>query len=201
MVGMDTTTTVMCWSMLLLAHHQKVQEKARKNVLEHLGTDRQACYADRLSMKYLEAVINEVHRFGGNSPLTMPRRAVRDCTIRGFQIPKDTLVLSNLWAAHHQADIWPDPYNFNPDANFTQVSDDGELELKNVEYLMPFNIGKRACIGESLARQELLIFISGILQRYRIVPSPDCPLPSDSAFEFHGIGRHPLPYKVLFVPL
>ena len=201
LVGMGTTSTVMNWSMLLLAHHQDVQEKARANVLAHLGADRQACYADRVSMKYLEAVINEVHRYGANSPLTMPRRAVRDCSIRGFHIPKDTLVFSNLWAAHHQPDIWPDPDHFNPDANFTRVGENGELELTHLENLMPFNIGKRACIGESLARQELLIFIAGLLQRYRILPSPNCPLPAESEFVFYGIGRRALPYKVLFVPL
>ena len=38
------------------------------------------------------------------------------------------------------------------------------------EYLLPFGIGRRVCLVEALARQELLIFFAGIMQHFRVVP-------------------------------
>lgn len=75
------------------------------------------------------------------------------------------------YAIHHDPSIWPDPDNFNPEANFTKAnSETGALELTRTEFLLPFGIGRRVCLGEALARQELLIFFAGLMQHFHIVP-------------------------------
>jgi vitamin D 25-hydroxylase len=198
--GMDTTSTVLTWSMLYMALHQDVQRRVRAEISEKLGADRQPSYSDRTRMRYTEAVLNEVMRFCANSPMALPHRATRDVRVRDWLLPKDTLVMSNIYAAHRQPDIWPDPEHFNPEANFTRRNaSTGELEYCNAEYIIPFSQGKRQCVGEALARQELFIFFAGILQRYRIVPHPAHPLPAENEFVFHGLGRNSKPFHVLFV--
>lgn len=44
--------------------------------------------------------------------------------------------------------------------------------------LIPFATGKRACIGEVLARNELFLWIVSLFQNFTIVPDPSNPDPS-----------------------
>ncbi len=42
--------------------------------------------------------------------------------------------------------------------------------MVRTEYLIPFGMGKRECLGESLARQELFIFFVALLQKFSVRP-------------------------------
>ena len=105
--GMDTTSTVLSWSVLFMAHHQDVRRRVRAEIAEKLGADRQPSYSDRTRMRYTEAVVNEALRFGANSPMALPHRATRAIRVRDWLLPRDTLVMSNLYAAHRQPDLCP----------------------------------------------------------------------------------------------
>ena len=128
----------------------------------------------------------------------------------GYAIPKGASMITNLYAVHRQKDLWPAPDSFDPEANFVRRRDpsvsegaDGESEQSNAvevvrtENLVPFGVGRRQCLGESLARQELFLFLVGLLQHFLIVPDPSYPLPS-----IHncvpGLVRKPLPFLVRF---
>ena len=43
---------------------------------------------------------------------------------------------------------------------------------------MGFGAGRRACLGETLARNRLFLFTAALLQKYRFKPDPDSELPS-----------------------
>lgn len=59
--------------------------------------------------------------------------------------------------------MFPDPKRFNPDRFI-----DSEGQLKKVEELVPFSIGKRQCMGESLARSELFLFLANIFHEFEV---------------------------------
>ena len=40
-----------------------------------------------------------------------------------------------------------------------------------------FGVGRRSCAGESLARAESYLFVSGLVQRFRFRPRPGLALP------------------------
>ena len=44
--------------------------------------------------------------------------------------------------------------------------------------MIPFGIGKRVCLGQSLAEKEFFIFFSALLQKFRFRHAPGVTLPS-----------------------
>lgn len=151
-------------------------------------------------MPYTESVLNEVMRFGSIVPLA-PHVVLSPVCIEGFQLPVGTIVLGNLYAILHDPKVWPDADHFNPEANFrTSVSseEDQEAISRRMQNFIPFSIGKRMCLGETLARQELFIFFVGIMQRFIVDASPEYPLPSEH-LGTHGITRAPMSYKIQII--
>ena len=57
---------------------------------------------------------------------------------------------------------WNEPNEFNPDRFITP---DGKFECNNPA-MIPFSAGARACPGEALARSELFLIFTSILQKF-----------------------------------
>jgi hypothetical protein len=47
-------------------------------------------------------------------PLSMFRKTTSQVELFDFKIPKDTIIVPNIWQVHHSPDVYPDPYEFNP---------------------------------------------------------------------------------------
>ena len=193
---METTSTTLRWALLLMASYPEIQEKVRAEIFEQIGRERLPQYADRSLLPFTEAVLCEVHRFVSIVPSGIAHSAERETRVRGYTIPKDSMIIVNLYAVHRQANLWPDPHHFNPEVNFVKRSN-GKVELKNTEFLVPFGVGKRQCLGEPLARQEQFLFFVGLLQRFRVSPVKELTLPPVSKC-VSGVTRQPLPHELHF---
>lgn len=81
--------------------------------------------------------------------------------IGGYDIPKGTVVLSNFYAIHRDPHHWKsfDPSRF--------LKKDGTLNAKPDSYL-PFSAGRRVCLGEPVAKPELLLMCATLLQRLEL---------------------------------
>ena len=64
-----------------------------------------------------------------------PHRASRDTTICGYEVPKDSVVISNLWGVLHDPEVWSDPDMFKPE----RFLDDARVKIPK-EWI-PFSIG------------------------------------------------------------
>lgn len=64
------------------------------------------------------------------------------------------------------------------------------------ELVVPFGVGKRRCIGENLARQELYLLLARILQKLTFGPAPGVEI--DAEKHGGGITRRPLKYELVF---
>lgn len=77
-------------------------------------------------------------------------------------------MISNLWAAHHDTDKWTDPKEFDP---YRHIGEGGRF-IKS-KCIIPYGVGPRNCLGESVARMEIFMFFVAVMQKFEAQPSHD----------------------------
>ncbi|XP_054839888.1 steroid 17-alpha-hydroxylase/17,20 lyase [Eublepharis macularius] len=161
--GVETTTTVLKWSLLYLLHNPEVQQKIQEELDQEVGFNRHPQLNDRQHLPYLEATISEVLRIRPVSPLLIPHEALEDTSIGEYDIPKGARVVINLWSLHHDEKEWDKPEEFNP-GRF--LDEQGKRVYSPSPSYLPFGAGIRVCVGEALAKMELFLFLAWSLQRF-----------------------------------
>ncbi|KAM3912086.1 cytochrome P450 2A3-like [Leptodactylus fuscus] len=192
--GIETTSTTLTYSLLLLMKYPDVLSKVHKEIDKVIGRDRCPKIQDRNQMPFIDAVIHEIQRFGDVLPMGVPRRTTKAITYRGYSIPKNTNVFPMLSSVLKDPSCFPYPDEFNP-KNF--LHENGES--KKNEAFIPLSAGKRNCLGESLARMELFIILVTILQNFNL-KSPVPPEDLDITPDIFGLANIPKPYKMSFIP-
>ncbi len=155
----------------LLAHNRNVQESIYQEACRVRPDGSLVTLQNKPHMPYTTATILETLRYVSTTPMGVPHSTVSDVEISGYVIPKHTLLITNLWALHHDPDVWGDPERFRPERF---LDDDGHLVPADHIYrknLMPFGAGTRVCVGESLAITRLFMWIARLIQRFRIAPA------------------------------
>ncbi|XP_056653445.1 cytochrome P450 2D14 [Monodelphis domestica] len=191
--GMVTTATTLRWALLLLLLHPDVQRKVQEEVDVVIGRSRRPTMKDQAHMPFTNAVIHEVQRFGDIVPLGIPHMTTRDTEIQGFFIPKGTVLITNLSSVLKDEATWEQPYRFYPE-HFL----DAEGRFVKPEAFMPFSAGRRVCLGEPLAKMELFLFFTCLLQDFSFVLPPGHSKPSDKA-EVSFLSA-PQPFQLCAVP-
>lgn len=137
LAGTETTSTTLKWAVLYLAAHPEKQRKCHEELDKEFSQDCVLSYADRTKLPYVNAFIMETLRLGDILPLGVAHEAAEDVILEQYLIPKGTIVTSNIRAVSMDANIFPDPENFNPERFLTA---DGNY--KAIEEMMPFGVGK-----------------------------------------------------------
>src|SRR5947207_2621093 len=109
MAAHDTLTSSLTSFVGALAAHPEWQVKLRDEV-SSLGVAAGAptTFDNLEAMPLTEMAFKEALRMKPPVP-SMPRRAVRDFTFKGYTIPTGTLVGVHPLFTHHMAEIWPEP--------------------------------------------------------------------------------------------
>jgi len=189
--GTETSTTTLLWAILFMILHPDVQRKVQAELDEVIGRQRLPCCADRPNLPFTEATLLEIQRRGSIAPLGIPRRTMQDVDFKGFKIPKDTTVISNIWSAHHEEKVFPDPFTFRPERHLNSTD-----QVSRVYQIIPFSIGKRNCIGEELARMEVFLYFAHLMHKFTFKLPPGDTAVMD---EVPSIVNAPTKYRVIAI--
>ncbi|PFX25240.1 Steroid 17-alpha-hydroxylase/17,20 lyase [Stylophora pistillata] len=146
--GYDTTSSTLRWAIAFLVHHPKIQKEVQNQLDEVVGKDRVPNLDDLPNLPLVQAMIMETQRLGNVAENTIPHYTLKDTTLAGFRIPKDTIVFATLAQVHLDPGCWENPYSFNPHRH---IDADGQL-ITNTGNFLPFSAGRRVCAGEALAK-------------------------------------------------
>lgn len=172
--GLETTATTLRWLVAYMATYPDIQAHIHAELDDVIGHGRMPCLNDRGNLPYLESTIAEVLRIRAIVPLSLPHKSTCDTSLGGYDVPKDTTLITNVWAIHHDVDEWDNPEVFNPERF---LDSEGKFSAAGVRSYLPFSAGRRGCLGESLAKTELFLVASRLMHQFQIENPPGKPLP------------------------
>nr|XP_021154862.1 vitamin D 25-hydroxylase [Columba livia] len=161
--GTETTTNVLRWAVLFMALYPNIQGQVQKEIDLVIGPNKIPVLEEKGKMPYTEAVLHEVLRFCNIAPLGIFHATSKDTVVRGYSIPEGTTVITNLYSVHFDEKYWSNPEVFFPERFL-----DGNGQFVKKEAFIPFSLGRRHCLGEQLARMELFLFFTSLLQRFHL---------------------------------
>ncbi|CAN4122022.1 unnamed protein product [Withania somnifera] len=166
--GHETTTSLLGWTIFLLATNKNWQEKARKEVLESFG--QKVPSADGLSrLKIMNMILDESLRLYPPVPF-IKRKVDRIVQLGKLTLPPQTQLYISPLAVQHDPKIWGEEvYVFKPERFAEGVV---KATKNNPVAFFPFGYGPRTCLGLNFAMIEAKITLSMILQRYMFTISP-----------------------------
>ncbi|XP_067333097.1 cytochrome P450 2K1-like isoform X2 [Channa argus] len=191
--GTDTTSATLRWALLLMAKYPHIQDQVQEELGRVIGS-RQVRVDDRKHLHFTDAVIHETQRLASIIPMSIPHQTSQDVTFQGYFIKKGTSVFPLLMSVLYDESEWESPHTFNP-SHFL----DKEGKFFRRDAFMPFSAGRRVCLGESLAKMELFLFFTSLLQHFRFTPPPGVTEDELDLTPAVGFTLCPLPQKLCAV--
>ena len=163
LAGQETTSSTLSWMVLYLMTNPEAQTKLQDELNNVVGSDRIITLDDKMSLPYVNAVVAETQRLCNLLPNNVPHRLMQDVNFHGYTIKADTIVVPQISTVLYDETVFPEPLKFKPE-RFLDSS--GKFQTK--PELIPFSVGKRACLGEGLARLELYLFASNLFNQFEV---------------------------------
>uniref|UniRef100_A0ABM5F8V9 Cytochrome P450 2K6-like n=1 Tax=Pogona vitticeps TaxID=103695 RepID=A0ABM5F8V9_9SAUR len=192
--GMETTSSTLCWGILLMMKYPEIQKKVQAEIDDIVGPA-QPMTEHRIRMPYTDAVVHEVQRFRDIVPTNLPRTTTVDVTLKGYFIPKGTHVVPLLTSVLHDESQWEKPHEFYPE-HFL----DSAGKFVKRDAFMPFSAGRRMCAGETMAKMELFLFFTSLLQSFTFQPPPGTSKEDLDLTQAVGLTAPPMPFHICALP-
>ncbi len=143
LAGHETTATALAWTLDLLLRNPPTLRRLTAEVDSGAGDD------------YARACVTEALRLRPVVPLA-GRRLTVDLEVGGLKLPAETDVTPAIWLTHTRPDLYPRPYEFEPERF---------LDQPPATYgWIPFGGGVRRCLGAAFAEFEMRIVLQSILR-------------------------------------
>jgi cytochrome P450 len=149
LAGHETTATALAWTLYFLSQDQAVERRVQEEVDQVLKGHPPS--GERLpQLKYTRMVLDEALRLYPPAMGTT-RRALTECELGGYHIPKNALLWIDYSILQRRPDIWGEEADlFRPERFAEQRGGERSAYL-------PFTRGPHRCIGEDFALSEAVM--------------------------------------------
>jgi cytochrome P450 len=138
----------------------------------------EACREDR---SLIELAVEESLRWRATDPV-FPRLCVEDCEVEGVMVPAGARVHLCLGAANHDPAVFDRPEEYDI--------------FRKKEHQMGFGFGPHRCLGMDVARQEMIVAINGLMDRWpNLAFDPGQPKPVYRGIDHRGVTAVPVKLK------
>jgi cytochrome P450 len=166
LAGHETSASMLAWAL------HELSLDSGKELAQQVLDESTAVYApssedgvlrtlpdkERLDrLVFTECCLRESLRKYSNVP-TVVRVAAEDVQVGDYHLPKGATVMVSMQGVHHNAQFWPEPWEYRP-SRFRQAAAPFTF--------LPFIDGPRSCVGQFLALLESKIALSMLLTRFR----------------------------------
>ncbi len=159
--GYETTSNALTWAWYLLSQNPAAEEELHTE-LHRVLSGRLPRARDVPELKYTAMILSETMRLYPPVWL-LARKAVNDCTLKGYFVPAGSTILMSQYTMLHDPRYYREPESFRPG----RWTPEGNASLPKFAY-SPFGEGPRGCIGEPFAWMEGVLLIATIAQRWKM---------------------------------
>ena len=133
--GTETIAATLLWSILFMVTYPEVQERVQEEI-DSAVVNSHPKLSDKSELPFTCATLLEIQRIASVVPYGVVHYSGEDTTLAEYEIPKGSVIVSNLWNIHHDPEVWDKPDEFNPERFLDK---DGVVQER--DELIPFSIG------------------------------------------------------------
>lgn len=187
--GHETTALTLNWCWYLLAHHPEAEHALLQELAQRPELP---SFTDLANFPYTGHVIDEALRL--YPPVwVITRKAIMADQLGGYHVPAKKEIYFSPYIIQRHPALWPDRDQFNP-GRFDSTQNRPALAM------LPFSAGPRNCIGEDLARFEMVMHLTMIARSLTMRSTDRRPLNLDLGVNLrnkHDFIMQPTPHKEL----
>lgn len=160
--GSEPPAITLQWIMAELIRNPEVMQKVQDEVRQLLVGQHRVTEESLSKLGYMNLVIKETLRLHPPGPRLLLRVCRTTCQVLGFDVPKGTMVLVNMWAINRDPKYWSQAEEFIPER-----FENAGINFKgtNFEY-MPFGAGRRMCPGMAFSLAMLELALASLLYHF-----------------------------------
>ena len=141
----------------------------------------------------MDALVAEIQRCGNVAPFGLTHALSKDIEVDGYHYTKNSRIVPNLSAILSDTENFSNPENFDPKRFLCKQTG----RFISHPALVVFGLGQRECLGKSLAKSELYLFLAGLLHQFEFSSSiQGMPDKNNASI---GITRVPKPYHAKII--
>ncbi|XVF86915.1 hypothetical protein PTKIN_Ptkin18bG0079100 [Pterospermum kingtungense] len=160
--GTESSAVTVEWAISEMLRKPEIFAKAAEELDRVIGRDRWVEEKDIVNLPYIDSIAKETMRLHPVAPMLVPRLSREDCQIAGYDIPKGTRTLVNVWTIGRDPTIWDNPNEFCPERFLGKT-----IDVKGHDFeLLPFGAGRRMCPGYPLGIKVIQASLANVLHGF-----------------------------------
>ncbi|BBM98523.1 cytochrome P450 family 78 subfamily A [Marchantia polymorpha subsp. ruderalis] len=165
--GTDTIAVTIEWAVAELILNPEWQERIHAELDAAVGCSRMVDNKDLDKLPSLVAFITETFRLHPAGPLlSWARLSTKDVSLAGYDVPKGTTCMVNMWSILRNQKYHVNPDVFDP-SRFIGREGGKPIDVRGGDLrLAPFGSGRRICPGRELALSVVQLWIARMLQNF-----------------------------------